>query len=106
MVSLPGSLEDMLSMYTLPSATTAAPLIARVGATLPTVTVILLTLLCAPSESATCTVTSLEAGPSGKVQSKLPAPVVGSKAGLDRTPLVPQLVLTSVNVSWPGSLVL
>ena len=49
-----------------------APVSVTVGATLLTVTVWVAVLLLASSESLTWTETVLEAGPSGKVQSKLP----------------------------------
>ena len=54
--------------------------------------------------SATATLTMVIFGPSGKVQSKLPAPVLGSKLELDKTPPTPQLSLLRVKVSAPGSL--
>jgi hypothetical protein len=57
-----------------------------------------------PSESSTVTLTELEAGPSGKVQSKLPAPVVAlNAAGPSSVPLAPQSTSSSTNVSAPGS---
>src|SRR3972149_6439579 len=69
------------------------------------VTTIELTLLLAASESATCTDTVELAGPSGKVQSKLPAPAAAGKLGVGRRALAPQLWLTRLKVSAPGSLV-
>jgi hypothetical protein len=49
------------------------------------------------------TLTSWSAGPSAKLQSKLPAPVAASKLELDR--LAPsQLSTSSTKVSAPGSL--
>ncbi len=76
-----------------------------VGATLLTVTTIESVLLAALSESWTWTLTVELAGPSGNVQSKLPAPVTALKAAFDRLPPPPQLSLTRLNVSTPGSLV-
>ena len=66
------------------------------------VTVWVAVLLLALSESLTWTETVLEAGPSGKVQTKLPpeAVVVVVPTWL---PLAPQLTDTTLNVSAPGS---
>src|SRR4051812_37876860 len=72
------------------------------GLTLATVTVCEPVLLSALSESFTCTETMLDAGPSGKTQSKLPpdAVVIVVPSWL---PAAPQLNDTTLNVSWPGS---
>ena len=60
----------------------------------------------APSESLTVTDTVGEAGPSGNVQTKLPAPGGGvERVDADLVPLVPHSVASSVNVSAPGSVV-
>ena len=77
-----------------------------VGATLATVTAFVSVLLLASSESLTWTLTELTAGPSRNVQSKLPAPVVLSKAAFERVPFALQLWLTRLNVSAPGSMTL
>ena len=75
-------------MCWLPSSTGDAPVRVTVGATLLTVTAWLSVLLSAPSESSTWTLTLLEAGPSGKLHTKLPAPVVVLKvAGPTWVPL-------------------
>lgn len=66
----------------------------------PTVLVLLLAL----SESLTWTLTTGVAGPSGKVQSKLPEPVAASNVAPLRTLPVSQLSATTANVSVPGSL--
>ena len=76
-----------------------------VGATLATATAMLETLLLAPSESLTWTLTTEVAGPSLKVTSKLPAPVALSNTRLDTVPTEPPLVAWTVKVSTPGSLV-
>jgi hypothetical protein len=54
-----------------------------------------------PSESVACAETVELAGPSGKVQSKLPNEFVFE--ALLFVPLAPQLVATEVTVSAPGS---
>jgi hypothetical protein len=64
---------------------------ATVGATL------------ARSESGPCTLTVELDGPSGKVQSKLPLPVMGSNDAFDRSPLAQQRWLTRLKVSSLGS---
>ncbi len=74
-----------------------------VGATLATATVTE-SVSAAPSESLTVTLTVELAGPSGKVQSKLPAPVVALNVSEpDWVPLAPQSVSSRTNVSSPGS---
>jgi hypothetical protein len=55
----------------------------------------------APSESVTCTETVEPAGPSGKVQSKVPDVLVFD--ALLFVPFAPQLVVTELMVSTPGS---
>src|SRR6187401_67496 len=77
-------------------------MLVMTGATLPTVTVWVAVLLLALSESFTWTDTVGLAGPSGKEQTKLPplAVVVVVPTWL---PPVPQLTLTTLNVSTPGS---
>ena len=72
-----------------------------VGATFATETVCVAVLPAPPSESVACTVTSELAGPSGKVQSKLPDASVFE--AFDLLPLVPQPVATEATVSAPGS---
>jgi hypothetical protein len=77
-----------------------------VGATLAIATVWLAVLLLALSESFTCTDTIELAEPSGKEQTKLPAPVVVLKlAAPTWLPLAPQSVDTRLKSSSPGSLV-
>ena len=61
------------------------------------------TLLAAPSESWTWTVTVLVAGPSLNVTSKLPAPVALLNTRFDTVPTLPPPVATTLNVSAPGS---
>ena len=76
-----------------------------VGATLLTVTASV-SLSEAPSESLTVTLTVGSAGPSGKEQSKLPAPVVALKVSAPTwLPPAPQSVSSSAKVSLPGSVV-
>ena len=76
-----------------------------VGATLLTVTASV-SLSEAPSESLTVTLIVGLAGPSGKEQSKLPAPVAELNVSAPTwLPPAPQSVASSVNVSAPGSLV-
>src|SRR4051794_30956795 len=72
------------------------------GATLLTVTVWVSVLLLALSLSLTWTETMLEAGPSGNEQTKLP-PLAVVAVVPTSLPFAPQLVLTTLNVSWPGS---
>ena len=72
-----------------------------VGATLLTVTVWVASVAVGLSESLTWTETMLEAGPSGKVQTKLPPEAV--VVSCRRVPLAPQLVDTTLNVSTPAS---
>jgi hypothetical protein len=87
----------------LPSFAAVGPLSVTVGATLAIVTV-RLSLSLPPSPSLMVTLTVLLAGPSGKVQSKLPAPVVGLKAPFESVPLAPHVSVSRLNVSEPGSL--
>src|SRR6266511_2581627 len=104
--SLPGSVTVYVYVFVWPSSALEAPERTTCGATLAIATVIVAVLDGASSESLTCTVASELAGPSGKVQSKLPAPLVALKvAGASSEPFAPQLTLTRVNVSSPGSLV-
>ena len=56
------------------------------------------------SSSEIATLMVVVAGPSGKVQSKLPAPVEASKLELDSVPPVPQVSSFRMKVSSPGSL--
>jgi hypothetical protein len=82
-----------------------APVRVTTGATLstPTFTV---SLSDAPSESLTLTLTMEESGPSGNLQSKLPAPEVELNTAVPTwLPPVPQLIAPRVNVSSPGSVV-
>ena len=66
-----------------------------------------LVLLGASSESFTWTLTVEDAGPSGNVQSKLPAPVEAVKSWFDFVPFPPQDASTSANESFtPASVVL
>jgi hypothetical protein len=72
-----------------------------VGATFAIETDCVALLPAAPSESVACAETVEVAGPSGKVQLKLPAVLVF--VAFDFVPFAPQLVATEVIVSIPGS---
>ena len=74
-----------------------------VGATLAFVTVWVAVLLSAPSLSSTWTETVELAGPSGKLQTKLPPETVVAVVP-SWSPFRPQLTLTTLKVSVPGSL--
>jgi hypothetical protein len=76
---------------------------ATVGATFATVTSCAAVLPAAPSESVACADTVELAGPSGNVQSNVPLVFVFE--ALLFVPFAPQLVVTDVIVSWPGSLI-
>ncbi len=77
----------------------ARPSSVTVGATLAIDTVCVAVLPASPSESVACTETVELAGPSGKVQSKLPLVFVFD--AFDFVPFAPQLVATEVTVSRP-----
>jgi hypothetical protein len=104
--SLPGSETVYVYVFVSPSFALSGPERTTVGTTFATVTVFVSALEGALSESFTWTETTELAGPSGNVQSKLPAPVELLKvAGALRLPFAPQLAVTRLNVSCPGSLV-
>ena len=90
-------------MTWLPTALTTTVADEITGATLATVTA-RVSESDAPSESLTVTLMVGLAGPSGKVQSKLPAPVAGLKVSAPAwLPPVPHSVAPSTKVSAPGS---
>ena len=100
---VPESVKEPLTVVELFSLMVPgeANTVTAAGATLLIVTVWVAVLLLALSESLTWTETVLEAGPSGKVQTKLPpeAVVVVVPTWL---PLAPQLTDTTLNVSLAG----
>ena len=89
-------------MWVVPSSARGSPFRLMLGLTLRTPTVWLARLLRALSESLTRTLTSELAGPSGKVQSRLP-PVAVVVVRPTWLPLAPQSVLTTLKVSPSAS---
>jgi hypothetical protein len=87
------------------SAEAGAEVKATVGATLFTCTDWVSVLPASPSESVACAETVEPAGPSGKLQAKLPLVSVWLSESGTRLPLAPQLVDTELTVSCPGSLI-